>query len=173
MTAALPGDAPRGASTTAPRPPPRRTGSPPRPNEKKRTGSRDYGESPEGPSKFEYLCDEDARLDAKQFHILLLGETFAQPRMSVAYAAGALTLVLAMPEPVATEHAAFAAEHLYSCLGAWDRDECLTYAQQLDARDIVVRVVPGVRGRSFWQGDAANTDEYPEDKQLEGPPGRK
>ena len=37
--------------------------------------------------------------------------------MSVAYAAGALTLVLAMPEPDAIEHAGFAQAQGFSCLG--------------------------------------------------------
>ena len=63
----------------------------------------------QGPSDFEWAIDADAsRNDGDNFHILLLNETFAKPRMSVAYAAGALTLVLAMPEPDAIEHAGFA-----------------------------------------------------------------
>ena len=80
----------------------------------------------QGPSDFEWAIDADAsRNDGDNFHILLLNETFAKPRMSVAYAAGALTLVLAMPEPDAIEHAGFAQAQGFSCLGTWRKDECL------------------------------------------------
>ena len=51
--------------------------------------------------------------------------------MSVAYAAGALTLVLAMPEPDAVEHAGFAQAQGFSCLGTWRKDECLELCEQL------------------------------------------
>ena len=77
----------------------------------------------QGPSDFEWALDADAsRNDGDNFHILLLNETFAKPRMSVAYAAGALTLVLAMPEPDAIEHAGFAQAQGFSCLGTWRKD---------------------------------------------------
>ena len=76
--------------------------------------------------------------------------------MSKTYAAGALTLVLAMPDQAAIEHAEFAEDHGMSCLGTWLRDECIKFGEQLNARDVVVRVVPGVRGKQDWQGDKAN-----------------
>merc|ERR1719247_1119283 len=75
-----------------------------------------------------------SRNDGDNFHILLLNETFAKPRMSVAYAAGALTLVLAMPEPDAVEHAGFAQAQGFSCLGTWRKDECLELCEQLRGR---------------------------------------
>ena len=112
----------------------------------------------QGPSDFEWAIDADAsRNDGDNFHILLLNETFAKPRMSVAYAAGALTLVLAMPEPDAIEHAGFAQAQGFSCLGTWRKDECLELCEQLRGRDLSVRALPGVRGRQAWQGEPANT----------------
>ena len=111
----------------------------------------------QGPSDFEWAIDADAsRNDGDNFHILLLNETFAKPRMSVAYAAGALTLVLAMPEPDAVEHAGFAQAQGFSCLGTWRKDECLELCEQLRGRDLSVRALPGVRGRQAWQGEPAN-----------------
>ena len=111
----------------------------------------------QGPSDFEWALDADAsRNDGDNFHILLLNETFAKPRMSVAYAAGALTLVLAMPEPDAIEHAGFAQAQGFSCLGTWRKDECLELCEQLRGRDLSVRALPGVRGRQAWQGEPAN-----------------
>ena len=112
----------------------------------------------QGPSDFEWAIDADAsRNDGDNFHILLLNETFSKPRMSVAYAAGALTLVLAMPEPDAIEHAGFAQAQGFSCLGTWRKDECLELCEQLRGRDLSVRALPGVRGRQAWQGEPANT----------------
>ena len=73
------------------------------------------------------------------------------------YAAGALCLVLGMAEPDAKEHSAFAMQQGFSCLGSWRRDECLQYCEQLSGRDVVVRAVPGVRGKQAWQGSPANT----------------
>mmetsp|Transcript_2227 Transcript_2227/g.5241 ORF Transcript_2227/g.5241 Transcript_2227/m.5241 type:complete len:204 (-) Transcript_2227:73-684(-) len=111
----------------------------------------------QGPSDFEWAIDADAsRNDGDNFHILLLNETFSKPRMSVAYAAGALTLVLAMPEPDAVEHAGFAQAQGFSCLGTWRKDECLELCEQLRGRDLSVRALPGVRGRQAWQGEPAN-----------------
>lgn len=110
-----------------------------------------------GPSDFEWAIDTDAsRQDGDNFHILLLKETFEKPRMSVAYVAGALTLVLAMPEPEALEHAGFAQAQGFSCLGTWRRDESLKYCEQLKGRDLSVRAIPGIRGRQSWQGEPAN-----------------
>ena len=71
--------------------------------------------------------------------------------------AGALTLVLAMPEPDAIEHAGFAQAQGFSCLGTWRKDECLELCEQLRGRDLSVRALPGVRGRQAWQGEPANT----------------
>jgi hypothetical protein len=111
----------------------------------------------QGPSDFEWAIDADAtRRDGDLFSILLLNETFAKPRMSVAYAAGALTLVLAMPEPDAVEHAGFAQAQGFSCLGTWRKDECLKFCEQLQGRDLSVRALPGVRGKQAWQGSPAN-----------------
>ena len=113
-----------------------------------------------GGSPFEWAMDKDAtRRDEDNFHILLLNSTFSKPRMSVAYAAGALCLVLAMPEDDAMEHSAFAMEQGFSCLGTWRRDECLKYAEQLQGRDLECRAVPGVKGRQAWQGSPANTGD--------------
>jgi hypothetical protein len=111
----------------------------------------------QGPSDFEWGIDADAsRQDGDNFHILLLNETFAKPRMSVPYAAGALQMVLDMPEPEALEHAGFANKQGFSCLGTWRRDDALGLCEALRSRDLSVRAVPGVRGKQPWQGSPAN-----------------
>uniref|UniRef100_A0A7S3NR81 Uncharacterized protein n=1 Tax=Aureoumbra lagunensis TaxID=44058 RepID=A0A7S3NR81_9STRA len=135
-----------------------RTKNPPKWKEGVRTGPAGDSNSKKNPSRFEYLIDEDARRDAENFHILMMGTTFDKPRMSVSYAAGALCLVLSMPEPEAIEHSNFAAEQGMSNLGTWPRDQCLRYGEQLESRDISVRVVPGVRGKQSWQGNPANAN---------------
>ena len=120
--------------------------------------SKGFGQQQKNP--FEWAMDSDAtRRDEDNFHILLLNSTFDKPRMTVAYAAGALCLVLAMNDADAVEHAAFANAQGFSCLGTWRRDECLKYGEQLNARDVSVRVVPGVRGRQDWQGAPANAPD--------------
>mmetsp|Transcript_24524 Transcript_24524/g.73607 ORF Transcript_24524/g.73607 Transcript_24524/m.73607 type:complete len:193 (+) Transcript_24524:132-710(+) len=132
---------------------------------KERTGTnvgsqRRRAERPDevGGSAFEWGLDPDAsREDGDDFHILLLNATFEKPRMTVAYAAGALCLVLGMAERDAHEHSSFAMQQGFSCLGSWRRDECLQYCEQLSGRDVVVRAVPGVRGKQAWQGSPANT----------------
>ena len=80
----------------------------------------------------------------------------------VEYATGALCLVLAMDEQCALEHAEFAKENDFSCLGTWQRKECLKFAEKLNGRDIDVRVVPAVRGKQAWQ----NPTGTPEDDRL-------
>ena len=119
--------------------------------------SRAAGVANDRRGNFEWAVDPDARRgDGDAFHVLLLNETFAKPRMTVPYAAGALCLVLAMAEADALEHSAFAMAQGFSCLGSWRRDECLEYCDQLAARDLVVRAVPGVRGKQAWQGAPSN-----------------
>lgn len=108
-------------------------------------------------NKFEYFVDPDARRNADGYHLLLLGETFKKPRMTVPYAAGALVMCIGMNEPDAIEHSQFAAENGMSCLGNWERGECLKLADQCSQRDLSVRVVPGIRGKQPWQGVPANS----------------
>lgn len=109
-------------------------------------------------SPFEYLKDADARRnDEDGFHLLLMDETFDKPRMTVPYAAGALVMSIGMDDPEAMEHSQFAKDNGMSCLGNWDREQCLELAQKCSQRDLTVRVVPGVRGKQPWQGDAANS----------------
>ncbi|KAJ1461594.1 hypothetical protein M885DRAFT_506615 [Pelagophyceae sp. CCMP2097] len=99
--------------------------------------------------KIEWLEDEDA--DRSMLHILLLKQTFEQPRMSVPYAAGALTMVLGMDEEEANEHAAFANKHGFATLGLWPAEESLEYADALQGRDLIIRCVPMAQGKSEWQ----------------------
>jgi hypothetical protein len=102
----------------------------------------------------EYLEDEWAtRNPDDPFHILLLDTTFTKnERVTVSYIAGCITYVLGMPNEEALELTAFAAENGFSCLGTWEREECLSLGKQLQSRDCVVRIVPycqgGARG---WQ----------------------
>ena len=161
LIAERPGVATTAAFEMAAVPTKERTRAPPRTGFGTKQGERvgSQGGTPSG-NPFEWAMDKDAtRRDEDNFHILLLNSTFSKPRMSVAYAAGALCLVLAMPEDDAMEHSAFAMEQGFSCLGTWRRDECLKYAEQLQGRDLECRAVPGVKGRQAWQGSPANTGD--------------
>jgi hypothetical protein len=101
----------------------------------------------------EYMMDNQAsRAWDDPFHILLLGQTFEKPKVTIPYVAGSLEYVLTMPRTEATELSRFAKMEGLACLGTWPRDECLTLGRQLQVRDIECRVVPfcpgGQRG---WQ----------------------
>ena len=101
----------------------------------------------------EYMMDNQAsRAWDDPFHILLLGQTFEKPKVTVPYVAGSLEYVLTMPRIEATELSRFAKAEGLACLGTWPREECLTLGRQLQVRDIECRVVPfcpgGQRG---WQ----------------------
>lgn len=115
--------------------------------------------------KLEYLRDKDNEDfdDEDPFHILLMGETFANPRVNIEYVAVTLSYVLTMPSEDAKEHSKFACEQGMSCLGTWTHEECLNLGGQLQARDIVCRVVPYSEGNSSpWQAKEAEGDQ--EDK---------
>ena len=67
-----------------------------------------------------------------------------------------LEYTLGMPPGDATDHASFAKEQGYSCLGVWKREECLDLGKKLQLRDIVCRVVPGAEGGGRpWQARRA------------------
>jgi hypothetical protein len=86
------------------------------------------------------------------FHILLLGQTFEKPKITVPYVASSLEYVLDMPVDEALELSQFSHDHGMSCLGVWPREECLRLGRQLQVRDIVCRVVPFVEGgQRGWQ----------------------
>ncbi len=107
----------------------------------------------------EYLEDEwSTRNPDDPFHILLLDTTFTKSeRVTVNYVAGCLTYVLGMPDDEATELTQMAALNGFSCLGTWEREECLKLGKQLQVRDLVVRVVPYCEGgmRGWQMRDAA------------------
>jgi hypothetical protein len=91
------------------------------------------------------------------FHILLMGQTFEKPKISVPYVASSLNFVLDMPMDEATELSQFSHDHGMSCLGTWSREECLSLGRQLQIRDIVCRIVPYCEGgQRGWQ--AKDTD---------------
>lgn len=106
----------------------------------------------------EYLEDEnESREMDDPYHILLLGQTFEKPKITVPYVSNTLQYVLEMPEDEATELSQFSFEHGMSCLGTWSREECLDLGRQLQVRDIVCRVVPFCEGgQRGWQ--AKNAD---------------
>jgi hypothetical protein len=106
----------------------------------------------------EYLQDDSSefRNPDDPHHILLLGLTFEQPRITVPYVAGSLSYVLGMPSGDAEDHAAFAKEEGLSILGTWPRKECLELGEKLQLRDLVCRVVPGsAAGAQGWQAKNA------------------
>jgi hypothetical protein len=92
------------------------------------------------------------------YHILLLGQTFEKPKITVSYVAGSLHYVLEMPMDEATELSQFSFENGMSCLGTWSREECLSLGRQLQVRDIVCRVVPYCEGgQRGWQAKDAGS----------------
>mmetsp|Transcript_129973 Transcript_129973/g.363812 ORF Transcript_129973/g.363812 Transcript_129973/m.363812 type:complete len:204 (-) Transcript_129973:50-661(-) len=93
------------------------------------------------------------------YHILLLGQTFEKPKITVPYVAGSLNYVLEMPLDEATELSQFSFDNGMSCLGTWSREECLSLGRQLQVRDIVCRVVPYCEGgQRGWQAKDAAGD---------------
>lgn len=119
----------------------------------------------------EYLEDEwSTREPDDPFHILLLDTTFTKnDRITVSYIAGCVTYVLGMPEDEARELTQMAAMNGFSCLGTWEREECLRLGKQLQIRDCVVRVVPycqgGARG---WQMKDASSGSGAGNGRFEG-----
>jgi hypothetical protein len=109
----------------------------------------------------EYGIDVDVSRELDDpFHILLLGATFEQPKITVPYVTGSLTYVLNMPQSEATEVSQFAQEHDMACLGTWTREECLSLGRQLQVRDIVCRVVPYTEGgQRGWQAKDGNNEQ--------------
>jgi Uncharacterized conserved protein len=108
----------------------------------------------------EYLEDEwSTRNPEDPFHILLLDTTFTKnERVTVSYVVGCLEYVLGMPSDEARELTEMAAVNGLSCLGTWEREECLSLGRQLQIRDLAVRVVPycegGMRGWQMKNADA-------------------
>jgi hypothetical protein len=93
------------------------------------------------------------------YHILLLGQTFEKPKITVPYVAGSLNYVMEMPVDEATELSQFSFDHGMSCLGTWSREECLSLGRRLQVRDIVCRVVPYCEGgQRGWQAKDASND---------------
>lgn len=102
----------------------------------------------------EYLEDEWAtRNPDDPFHILLLDTTFTKnERVTVNYVVGCLDYVLGMPNDEAKELVEICVVNGLSCLGTWEREECLKLGRQLQIRDLAVRVVPYCEGGSrYWQ----------------------
>eukprot|EP00555_Chaetoceros_dichaeta_P002639 CAMPEP_0198249754 /NCGR_PEP_ID=MMETSP1447-20131203/1165_1 /TAXON_ID=420782 /ORGANISM="Chaetoceros dichaeta, Strain CCMP1751" /LENGTH=191 /DNA_ID=CAMNT_0043934449 /DNA_START=118 /DNA_END=693 /DNA_ORIENTATION=+ len=108
----------------------------------------------------EYLEDEFAtRNPDDPFHILLLDSTFSQSgRVTESYVSGCLTYVLGTPDEDALELTKMAAFNGMSCLGTWEREECLSLGRKLQVRDLVIRVVPFCEGggRSWQAKDASS-----------------
>jgi len=115
----------------------------------------------------EYLEDEFATRDPDDpFHILLLDSTFSQNgRVTQSYVSGCLTYVLGTPDTDALELTKMAAFNGMSCLGTWEREECLNLGRKLQMRDLVIRVVPFCEGggRSWQAKDSADRSERAND----------
>ena len=104
----------------------------------------------------EYLEDdsEQSRDMNDPFHILLLAETFRNPKVTINYVSGSLQFVLNMPYEDSVDAALFAKEQGMSCVGTWTREECLKLGKALQQRDLCVRVVPFVPGgQRAWQAN--------------------
>eukprot|EP00541_Cyclophora_tenuis_P009140 CAMPEP_0116571090 /NCGR_PEP_ID=MMETSP0397-20121206/17349_1 /TAXON_ID=216820 /ORGANISM="Cyclophora tenuis, Strain ECT3854" /LENGTH=223 /DNA_ID=CAMNT_0004099113 /DNA_START=12 /DNA_END=683 /DNA_ORIENTATION=+ len=107
----------------------------------------------------EWLEDnmKENRENDTPFHLILLGETFDRPKITVPYVVGSLTYVLDMPQNDATDAASFSKEEGMSCLGTWEREQCLKLGRQLRLRDVLVRVVPyAAGGQRGWQARGGN-----------------
>ena len=110
----------------------------------------------------EYLEDDlDQSRDLKDpFHILLLAETYLNPKVTVNYVSGSLQFVLDMPYEDSVDAAIFAKEQGMSCVGTWTREECLELGKALQQRDLCVRVVPFVPGgQRAWQANKDASDQ--------------
>mmetsp|Transcript_10167 Transcript_10167/g.15605 ORF Transcript_10167/g.15605 Transcript_10167/m.15605 type:complete len:227 (-) Transcript_10167:1126-1806(-) len=110
----------------------------------------------------EYLEDdlEQSRDMQDPFHILLMGETFKKPKVTINYASGSLQLVLDMPYEEAVEASMFAKQQGFSCLGTWTREKCLELGKKLQKRELAVRVVPfSPGGQRGWQAKDASSDD--------------
>ena len=113
-----------------------------------------------GPLEWLEDANESREMD-DPYHILLLGQTFEKPKITVPYVSNTLQYVLEMPEDEATELSEFSYEHGMSCLGTWSREECLSLGRQLQVRDIVCRVVPFCEGgQRGWQARDADEAGY-------------
>jgi hypothetical protein len=101
----------------------------------------------------EYLEDpNESREMDDPFHILLLGETFDKPKITLNYVSGNLQYTLDMPYEDAIDASMVAQDFGMACLGTWSREECLDLGRQLRVRDLVVRVVPyAAGGNRSWQ----------------------
>lgn len=101
----------------------------------------------------EYLIDSEEFRDFEDpFHILLMGSTFENPKLTVAYAATSLEYVLGMPPDEGLQVCRFAKDEGFACLGTWPRHECLTLGRELQRRDLQCRVVPFCEGgQRGWQ----------------------
>jgi len=119
----------------------------------------------------EWLEDEwSTREPEDPYHILLLGSTFERSkRVTVSYVSGCVTYVLGMPEKDAFELTTIASVNGMSCLGTWEREECLKLGRQLRVRDINVRVVPFCKGGSRdWQMKDAGSNSFGDKIPLDG-----
>jgi hypothetical protein len=107
----------------------------------------------------EWLEDETASREMDDpFHILLLGQTFEKPKITVTYVATSLTYVLGMSMDEATELSQFSYDNGISCLGTWPREECLSLGRELQVRDLVCRIVPYCEGgQRGWQAKDAES----------------
>jgi len=113
-----------------------------------------------GPLEWLEDANESREMD-DPYHLLLLGQTFEKPKITVPYVSNTLQYVLEMPEDEATELSQFSYEHGMSCLGTWSREECLALGRQLQVRDIVCRVVPFCEGgQRGWQARDADEAGY-------------
>ena len=102
----------------------------------------------------EYYEDSmESREPDDPFHILLLDSTFMKnEQVTRSYVSGCITYVLGCPEGDAVELTNMAAVNGLSCLGTWEREECLVLGRKLQVRDLVVRVVPYCEGSNkSWQ----------------------
>ena len=107
----------------------------------------------------EWLEDNPDRNHDDPFHLILLGETYDRPKITVPYVVGSLQYVLEMPLEEANEASLFAKEEGMACLGTWEHEDCLKLGRQLRLRDLLVRVVPYTEGgQRGWQakGDGSN-----------------
>ena len=122
----------------------------------------------------EYLQDpNESRNSDDPFHILLLGETFDKPKITLNYVTGNLQYALAMPYDEAIDASMVAQDFGMSCLGTWSREECLILGKALQVRDLCVRVVPyAAGGNRSWQskpkGDSQENEQETFWKSLNG-----
>lgn len=92
-----------------------------------------------------WLMDEDQVGKPPAWHVLLLQESYKNPKNTIKRVAASLAIVLGLAAAVAEAKAVHAKDHYFASVHeSPEYGESVSAAQDLQRRGLVVRVVPGV-----------------------------